>query len=439
MAIETATVHLWGRTIGAVAWDEAAGLGRFEYDREFQTSGVEPAPLMMPLGPAIHQFPELSRQTYLGLPGMLADSLPDKFGNALIDQWLASQGRSAQEFSPIERLCYVGNRGMGALEFQPAARLRPSPTDNALDMEHLVDLANQALARKESLALATAPTDGAAPLDKDDLLQIIQVGTSAGGARAKAVIAWNATTGEVRSGQLNLPAGFTHWLVKFDGVTGNRDKELADPAGYGRIEFAYSLMAREAGVTMAPTRLLEEGGRAHFMTQRFDRVDGAKLHMQTLAAIAHFDFNQAGAYSYEQAVQVMRRMGLPYPDLEQQFRRAVFNVVTRNQDDHTKNIAFLMDKRGEWSLSPAYDVTFSFNPNGAWTSRHQMRVNSRQDDFTREDLLALGAEADVATSAARAIVDEVTDAARGWNEHAEQAGVDPAHADHIGSLLRLTL
>lgn len=435
MAVETATVHLWGRTIGAVAWDEATALGRFEYDPAFQTSGIEPAPLMMPLGSAIHQFPELNRETYLGLPGMLADALPDKFGNALIDQWLASRGRTPGEFSPIERLCYVGNRGMGALEFEPAARLRPATTAGALDIEHLVTLASQALARKESLALDSA--SGSEPLAEDDLRQIIQVGTSAGGARAKAVIGWNAESGEVRSGQLSLPAGFTHWLVKFDGVSGNRDKELADPAGYGRIEYAYSMMAAAAGITMAPTRLLEEGGRAHFMTQRFDRVAGAKIHMQTLAAIAHFDFNQAGAYSYEQAMQVMRRIGLPYSDLKQQFRRAVFNAVTRNQDDHTKNIAFLMDKQGRWALSPAYDVTYSYNPDGAWTSQHQMRIAGKQSDFTRSDLLALAADADVNAAAAGTIITEVLAAAARWEQFAEAAGVPPPQRTAVGTQFRM--
>ncbi len=432
-AVEVAEVRMWGRTIGAVSWDPTRDLAAFEYERNFQKSGIQLAPLTMPLGETIYSFPELSRQTYLGLPGMLADVLPDKFGNILIDRWLAAQGRTAVGFSPIERLGYVGSRGMGALEFKPALGNEAAPS-RQLDIARLVDLVSLALASKEQLHLRSESTS--AELDEVDLSAIIQVGTSAGGARAKAVIGWNEQTGEVRSGQLDLPEGFTHWLLKFDGVSGNRDKELADPSGFGRIEFAYSLMAKEAGLTMSRCRLLEEGGRAHFMTERFDRPDGNRLHMQTLAAMAHFDFNQAGAHGYEQALQVMRRLGLSRLELEEQFRRAVFNVIARNQDDHTKNIAFLMEQTGAWSLSPAYDVTYSYNPAGAWTSTHQMSINAKRDLFERSDLLSLGVGANLSNAEAGPVIDRVDGAVQQWSRFAEEAGIEEETATSIERTFR---
>ncbi len=437
-SVEVAEVRLWGRRVGAVAWDPVRSLASFEYEPAFQTSGIQLAPLMMPLGEAIFSFPELDPRTYLGLPGMLADALPDKYGNALIDRWLATQGRPSSGFSPIERLCYVGSRGMGALEFEPAL-VDSAGTSRLLEVNELVELANLALANKEELNLQVGPASSKPNLLGPDLTEIIQVGTSAGGARAKAVIGWNERTGEVRSGQLDLPDGFAHWLLKFDGVAGNRDKELADPLGFGRIEYAYSLMAQDAGITMANCRLLEEGGRAHFMTERFDRPNGKRLHMQTLAALAHFDFNQAGAHSYEQALRVMRRLGLERSELEEQFRRAVFNVVTRNQDDHTKNIAFLMDQAGRWSLSPAYDVTYAYNPAGAWTGSHQMSINAKRDQFSHADLLALGAEADLSKRAASGVIQHVLDSAKGWPKFAEQAGMEPLVTSRIQGAFRISL
>ena len=334
MSVTVAEVRLWGTRVGAVRWDPDQAVASYEYDPAFLASGVELAPLLMPLGQGVWSFPQLSRATFKGLPGMLADSLPDKFGTALIDAWLVRSGRSVDDFTPVERLCYVGHRGMGALEFIPAIDTG-IVTNSPLEIAQLVSLAQKAISSKASLAI-DAGTDGTSP-DSEDLTEIIRVGTSAGGARAKAVIAWNETTGEIRSGQLDQPTLFTHWLLKFDGVDGNRDKELADPLGYGRIEHAYAQMAGEAGINVPRTRLLEEGGRAHFMTQRFDRVNGDRLHLQSLTALAHYDFNMAGAYSYEQALQVMRKLRLSNVDLVEQFRRAVFNVVARNQDDHTKN------------------------------------------------------------------------------------------------------
>ena len=345
--VEVAEVLLWGGTIGVVAWNSERRLAAFEYNPDFQRSTIELAPLQMPLGPRIHSFPELSRESYRGLPGMLADSLPDRFGTLLIKQWVQRQGRTVESFTPIEQLCCMGRRGMGALEFEPAAPLgRPLDEQRSVEIDRLVELANQALSEKLSLHSSVD--------DEDALRGLISVGTSAGGARAKAVVAWNDDTGELRSGQVDAPAGFEYWLLKFDGLTDNRDRELADPQGFGLVEFAYSEMARAAGITMGPTRLLHEHGRSHFMTKRFDRTDsGGKLHMQTLCALAHYDFNLAGAYSYEQTLSVMRRLGLGRGDIVEQVRRASFNVMARNQDDHTKNIAFLMDpQRTLASLTP---------------------------------------------------------------------------------------
>ena len=427
-----AEVKLWGRTIGAVSLLDGDPVAAFEYDGEFARSGIQVAPLVMPLSRRVYRFPELPRQTFLGLPGLLADSLPDKFGNALINAWLATQGRQPDSFNAVERLCYTGQRGMGALEFAPA--IGPAPKQSRrIQVDRLVELASEVLSHRGDLRASFADEDKASALR-----DILRVGTSAGGARAKAVIAWNPTTNEVRSGQVSNGDGFEYWLLKFDGVSGNRDKELEDPVGYGLIEYAYYLMARDCGIEISDCRLLEENGRQHFMTRRFDRLDGGeKLHMQSLCALAHFDFNMAGAYSYEQALLVMRQLGLPMQAIEQQFRRMAFNIVARNQDDHVKNIAFLMDKAGDWSLSPAFDVTYSYNPNGAWTASHQMTMNGKREKFTLEDFKACARTASMKRGRAEAIVAEVQHSVAKWRQFAEQAGVPTPVADKIRKTLYL--
>ncbi len=372
----------------------------------------------MPLRLTPYEFPTLARGTFSGLPGLLADSLPDKFGNALIDAWLARIGRSPQSFNPVERLCYLGKRGMGALEFQPVMPKRNSG-DVELNVAELVSLANQVLSQRQQLSVTLTGKDDRAPIE-----DIIRVGTSAGGARAKAIVAWNSQTDEFRSGQVNQDSGFSNWLIKFDGVSGNRDKELADPQGYGKIEFAYYLMALDAGINMSESRLHHEGGRAHFMTQRFDRTDsGQKLHMQSLGAIMHYDFNQAGVYSYEQALLVIARLDLSMVEREQQFRRTVFNVLARNQDDHVKNIAYLMDKAGQWRLAPAFDMVYSYNPDGAWTGMHQMSINGKRGAFVVGDLLALAMSAGIKARLAKGIISEVTEAVSNWASFAAEADV----------------
>jgi serine/threonine-protein kinase HipA len=427
-----ARVVLWGRDIGAVSWLADREVGVFQYAPEFLGSGIELAPLMMPLREAPYAFPSLPRDAFKGLPGLLADSLPDKFGNTLIDSWLARQGRSAESFNPVERLCYIGTRGMGALEFQPAMA-GPASRSSKLEVAALVELANRVLDERVAAAGKFAGRG-----DDKVVQDIIRVGTSAGGARAKAILAWNRESDEFRSGQVPHAEGFSYWLMKFDGVTGNRDKEVEDPQGFGLIEYAYYLMARDAGVTMMESRLHRENGRAHFMTKRFDRSDrGEKLHVQSLCAMMHFDFNRPDAYAYEQALQTMKRLGLPMVDIEEQFRRACFNVIARNHDDHVKNIAYLMDKGGQWRLSPAFDMAYSYNPTGAWTARHQMSINGKRDNFELDDLLSLARSGGIKRGRATSIIEQVDSSVRKWPDFAERAGVDADTLRKIGAAHRI--
>jgi serine/threonine-protein kinase HipA len=429
-----AEVRLWGRMIGAVALEDGSDTAAFQYDPAFARSGVEVSPIAMPLRAAPYAFPALDHGAFRGLPGLLADSLPDRFGHALIDTWLASQGRMPDSFDAVGRLCYVGTRGMGALEFAPA--VGPGPAGGRdLRIDQLVALASEVLTERADLVASLGDAR-----KEEALKDILRVGTSAGGARAKAVIAWNPQTEVVRSGQVDAGTGFEYWLLKFDGVHGNRDKELDDQQGYGVIEYAYAGMARAAGITMTECRLLEEHGRRHFMTRRFDRTgSGDKLHMQSLGALAHYDFNQAGAYSYEQALMVVRQLGLSMDAVEQQFRRMVFNVVARNQDDHVKNIAFLMDRSGRWRLSPAFDVTYAYSPGGRWTGRHQMSVNGKRDDFTLDDFRQCAETVSMRRGRADEIVDDVRRAVVEWPNFAKDAGMAAADAERIEQAHRLTL
>jgi len=427
-----ASVNLWGSRVGAVSVESGQSIATFQYSPAFAGSGVPLSPIVMPLRAEPYRFPALSLESFHGLPGLLADSLPDRYGTALIDAWLARQGRAPESFDSVERLCYIGRRGMGAIEYEPGIGPRQASTDIAIDA--LVDLASEVLTSRELVKVS---------FEEDEREQAIRdlllVGTSAGGARAKAVIAWNPQTNAVRSGQVDAGPGFQYWLLKFDGVSANRDKELDDPRGFGAIEFAYYLMATAAGISMPECRLMEENGRRHFMTRRFDRThDGAKLHMQSLAALAHFDFNLAGAYSYEQALQVCTRLGLGMEAMEQLYRRMAFNVVARNQVDHVKNIAFVMDRRGEWRLSPAFDVSYAFRPSGEWTGQHQMTLNGKRDNFVRGDFRAVALGATMKRGRADEILDDVIATVARWDEFAEAANVGPAQAGQIASAHRLT-
>lgn len=431
-----AEVRLWGTTVGAAALAEGEDVASFEYDPGFARAGIELSPLVMPVRAGrVYRFPALPARSFRGLPGLIADSLPDRFGHSLIDAWLAERGRPPGSLTALERLCYVGTRGMGALEYAPALGPRATRAER-LHIDALVELASEVLGDRAALSASFAGTRRSRAM-----AEILRVGTSAGGARAKAVVVWNPDTGEVRSGQSDAPPGFAHWLLKFDGVRGNRDKEaLADPQGFCAVEYAYSLMARAAGITMPPTRLLTEGGRRHFMARRFDRTDaGAKLHMQTLGALCHLDYNDPLAHAYEEAFAAIRALGLPGTDSEEQYRRMVFNVVARNQDDHVKNIAFVMDRAGTWSLSPAYDITYAYNPDGLWTARHQMSLNGRRDGFTMDDLRAAGRAASLVRGRADAIHAQVRDAVARWPGFAQEAGVEPEHVRAVGAVHRLDL
>jgi serine/threonine-protein kinase HipA len=420
-----ASIKIWNQKVGAVLWDESKNIGVFEFDKSFVNSGLDLSPITLPLSEAkkgrrVFSFPFLNFETFKGLPGLLADSLPDKFGNQVIDAWLAQQGRSAQSFNPVDRLCYIGKRGMGALEFEPESGQQVIPS-NTLEIEALVEFAKEVLAVRATFQTNLQSEKG--------FSDILQVGSSAGGARAKAIIAYNQKTGEVRSGQIDGLAGFDYWLIKFDGVT---NYQLGDPKGYGNIEYAYYLMATSAGINMMESELKTENQRAHFMTKRFDRVNNQKMHMQTLCGLAHFDYNMPGSYSYEQALMVMRQMHLPYSDMEELFRRMVFNVMARNQDDHTKNISFLMNSDGKWSLSHAYDVTFAFNPSNFWLKSHQMTINGKKENIELHDVLTLAKNVNIKKPLL--IIEECRDAIEKWDEFSEKALVLKEQRTEIKSL-----
>lgn len=432
--VDTAVVKLWGDQVGAVSWMDDRAYGVFEYDPAFLKKGLDISPLHMGLneagqGERTFSFPGLNKMTFWGLPGLLADTLPDKFGNSIIDAWLARNGRDAASFSPVERLCYTGKRGMGALEFAPPLNRR---FDRSVPVEvaKLVDLAQQIMSQRLALEVKIGTSEKE---NTEAIIDILRVGTSAGGARPKAVIGMD-NKGNVISGQTNIPDGYDYWLLKFDGVT---DLELGEPKGYGRIEYAYYLMAKTAGIEMTECRLLEENGRAHFLTKRFDRQNGQKIHMQSLCGLAHYDFNMAGAYSYEQAFAVMRKLRLSKNEAIQQYRRMVFNVMARNQDDHTKNIAFLMNKDGHWKLSPAFDVMYSHNPAGTWTNQHQMSINGQRDNFKLADLMAVGESISIPKPGD--ILKEVIDSVARWPEFARQAGLKEKAILEVKNYHRLNL
>ena len=404
-------VKLWGTTIGALS-QENDNFASFEYNPDFMRSGIEPAPITMPVrAGVIYRFPNLSSATFHNLPGLFVDSIPDKFGNKIIDQWLTQNGREPGSFSALERLCYTGSRGMGALEFYPA--IHPNFIESEpLEIERLRALAANILDQRKKIKVKLR--------EKEIFEQIIKVGTSAGGARAKVLIAYNEATNTVLSGQVRAPEGFGYWLLKFDDIENNRDKENADPAGFGALEYTYSEIAKEAGIEMTECQLLTDGNHRHFMTRRFDRTEnGNKLHYQSLTAIAHYDFNIAGAYSYEQAFIVAKRIGLTMTDIEQMYRRAVFNICARNQDDHTKNIGFLMDKRGHWKLAPAFDVTYAYNPNGRWTGTHQMTFNGKRENFTLEDFKIVAKNAGLVQGRYKRILEQVQDSLATFKKRAK--------------------
>jgi serine/threonine-protein kinase HipA len=429
--MNTAFVKIWGELVGAVAWDERTGLATFEYDSNFKKSGYDLSPLKMPISSekSIFSFPELKRKeslldTFKGLPGLLADALPDRYGNDLINIWLAQQGRASDSMNPVEMLCFIGKRAMGALEFEPAT-LNEKKLATKIEIISLIEIAQKILSKKANFSTNLDENEEKA------LMQILKIGTSAGGARPKAVIAYNEKTGEVKSGQTNAPAGFTHWLLKLDGVS---DIQLGESQGYGRVEMAYYNMATACGIEMMPSKLLEENGRAHFMTKRFDRESAdLKHHVQTFCAIKHFDFNQVNSYSYEQLFQTMRELRLSYPEAEQMFRRMVFNVLARNCDDHTKNFAFILRQGVAWKLAPAYDICHAYRPNSDWVSQHALSINGKRKDITKEDLLAIGKL--IRNKKSREIIEEIDHTISNWKEFANAVNVSPHLTDAISRTL----
>jgi len=430
--MDVAEVHIWGKLVGAIAWDPTRGYATFEYAHRFKQLNWELAPLKMPVSNAknLYAFPELREKdqveydTFKGLPGLIADALPDKYGNQLMNIWLAQQGRAQDSMNPIEMLCFMGRRGMGALEFLPTA-MKENKRTFSIEMDGLVHIAQRMLSQRE---------DFVTNLQKDEekaLLDILKIGTSAGGARPKAVIAFNPKTGEVKSGQTSVPKGFEHWLIKLDGVS---DVQLGASKGYGRLEMAYYTMALACGIHMMPSRLLEENNRAHFMTKRYDREDGnVKHHVQTFCAMKHFDFNLVNSFSYEQLFQAMRELKLDYQDAEQMFKRMVFNVIARNCDDHTKNFGFLLKQGGKWELAPAYDVCHAYRPNSQWVSQHALSLNGKRKGHTKADLLVIGAS--IKCKKASEIIDHIQATVNQWERFAKDVNIDLPLREAIGKTL----
>jgi serine/threonine-protein kinase HipA len=432
--IRTAYINLWEKRVGAIAWDAESQLGEFEFEPAFLTYNWDLAPIKMPIesGQRIFSFPDLrGNKTFKGLPGLLADVLPDKYGNTLINAWLAQHGRATDSLNPVEMLCFIGKRGMGALEFEPVDP-KANGRSTKVEIDSLVEIAQEILSGKQNFQTNLSPNE------KKALLEIMKVGTSAGGARAKALIAYNAETGEVRSGQANAPKGFTHWLIKFDGVTDDPSSSGTSPLstskGFGRVEMAYHEMAIDCGIEMTKCRLLEENGRAHFMTQRFDRIPGkGKIHTQTFCAMQHYDFADITSFAYEQLFQTLRILRLPYPQAEQLFRRMVFNVVARNCDDHTKNFAFLMDKKGGWKLSPAYDICHAYRPGSPWVSQQSLSVNGKRLNITTQDFLEVAKQMNIKRP--EPIIAEIVQVVGNWANYAAKQNVP----DGVAVAIKATL
>jgi len=430
--MNTAFVKIWGKLVGAVAWDLKTGTAAFEFDSSFKNTGIDLAPFKLPIDsrqtifsfPELKQHPNIPFNTFKGLPGLLADVLPDRYGNQLINLYLAQSGRPIDSMNPVEMLCFIGTRGMGALEFEPSTQMETSRSA-ALELESMVELAQRLLSNKASFKTNFINENEKA------VSEILKIGTSAGGARPKAIIAYNEKTGEVRSGQTNVPKGFQHWLIKLDGVSGI---QVGASSGYGRVEMAYYKMAIDCGINMMPSKLLEENGRAHFMTKRFDREENnTKHHIQTFCALKHFDFNEVNSFSYEQLFQTMRELNLNYADAEQMYRRMVFNVLSRNCDDHTKNFSFRLKQEAKWELSPAYDICHAYQPQHQWVSQHALSINGKRKDFAKADLLQIGKS--ISCKNAASIIEEIQGVVNQWNQYAKEQEVLPKLRKEIAKTL----
>ncbi len=418
--VDVAEIKIWDEMAGAVRWDSENQLASFQYDQKFLTKGFDLSPIKMPIdnGDRIYSFPELRKvkneqiATFKGLPGLLADALPDRYGNQLINIWLAQNGRAPNSMNPVEQLCFIGSRGMGALEFEPS-QLQPSKQTFSIEIKSLVEAAHKMLSQRKDFETNLHQKEQKA------MSEILKVGTSAGGARPKAIIAYNKKTGEVRSGQAKAPQGFEHWLLKLDGVS---DAQFGTSHGYGRVEYAYYLMAKDCQIQMMNSELFEENGRAHFMTKRFDREgNNTKHHIQTLCGIQHFDYNNLYGYSYEQLFQTMRMLRMTYPEAEQMFRRMVFNVMATNYDDHTKNFSFRLKQDGQWELSPAYDVCYSYDPTNVWVNQHTLSINGKHKNIDHTDLIHLAITNNIKKG--KLIIEEIKETVSNWEQYATKAEV----------------
>lgn len=418
--ISTVEVYLWGTKIATLYQPENTPYVRFEYDSNFRKSHIEVAPFMMPLSERIYTFPDLSIESFHGLPGLIADSLPDRFGNEVINQWLIKQGRKAESASALERLCYSGKRGMGALEYVPESG--PASTNLPIDITRMTELAESILSKKKT-AIETA--------SDANIAQIMEIGSSAGGARAKAVIAWNEATDSIKSGQIDAGEGFRYWIIKFGNIDANGDHGVADKKQYTQVEYAYYLMAANCGINMTECRLYQKDNLTHFITERFDRQSGKKVHMQSLGALTHSDYNDPGSFSYEAYASYAQRLGMGKAETEQIFLRAAFNVAAKNCDDHVKNFAFLMDRKGQWSLSPAYDLTYSYNPTNRWISKHQMSLNGKTGDIHESDLFQFGKTIGLSSAFCKRTLEKIKTVLADWPQYAEKADIDEERMSEI--------
>ncbi|HAS6338674.1 TPA: type II toxin-antitoxin system HipA family toxin [Vibrio vulnificus] len=443
MVMEVITITYQDDLVGAVSFDTEKGLGSFEYDPSFVKKGVELSPIKMPLSNRIYRFPELDFNTFKGLPGLIADSLPDDFGNAVLNAWVASQGRSPSDITPLQRLQYTGKRGMGALEYAPATKLRSLNASQQVEIQSLVSIAQEILDSRGNFEVELKQNGQD---DREAMMSLLSVGMSAGGARPKAVLAFNEDFTQVRSGQTNVPSGFTHYLMKFDGVSEhNKNQEtFGDPLGYGAMEFVYHLMANKCGVDMMPCRLLHEGNRRHFITQRFDRIKNSKVHVQTLNGLAHIDYKKPGSFSYAELFGIARQLKLSAVDAEQLFKRMTFNIIARNHDDHSKNFAFMLKqdrlKKDKWTLAPAYDLAYSYKPGSKWVNSHWMSLNGKRDNFTRSDFYSLEKLSPIFNKRKiDDIIDTTIEHVSTWRQLAEEWDVPKTLIDEIQENLRLNI
>ncbi len=438
MVMEVIKITYQDDVVGAVSFDTQKGLGSFEYDPGFVKNGVELSPIKMPLSGRIYSFPELDFNTFKGLPGLIADSLPDDFGNAVLNAWVAGQGRLPSDITPLQRLQYTGKRGMGALEYAPATQLRSLNASQRIEIQSLVSIAQEILDSRDNFEVQLKQNGQD---DREAMMSLLSVGMSAGGARPKAVLAFNEDFTQVRSGQANVPSGFTHYLMKFDGVSEhNKNQEtFGDPLGYGAMEFIYHLMAKKCGVDMMPCHLLHEGNRRHFITQRFDRIRNKKVHVQTLNGLAHVDYKKPGSFSYAELFGIARQLRLSALEAEQLFKRMTFNIITRNHDDHSKNFAFML-KKDKWSLAPAYDLAYSYKPGSKWVNSHWMSLSGKRDNFTRSDFYSLEKLSPIFNKRKiDDIIDTTIEHVSTWRQLAQQWDVPKTLIDEIQENLRLDI